>query len=271
MTGSKKILGERLESGQYNENTSEHLHRYAMVMDLCRDKVVMDIACGDGYGSNLMAQKAAKVIGVDISEEAVLSARDKYRRANLEYKVGSADKIPAPDNTIDVLISFETLEHHDRHDEMMQEIKRVLVPGGLCIISTPDKLVYTDKPNKINPFHVKELYKDEFKNLIRHYFKNISFFKQQFLSGSLIVPDDKKETEMSTLKGDFEAIDFSGSFDAEYLIAFASDNGLPIQEGSLFIDDNFVSNKLKQFQESSLRYKLGNLLLAPVKLFRGKK
>lgn len=89
-------------------------------------------------------------------------AKEKYKAHNLEYKVGQADKIPYKSNFFDVVVSFETLEHHDKHIEMMEEIKIVLKQGGICIISTPDKLVYSDKKNYQNPFHVKELYKEDF-------------------------------------------------------------------------------------------------------------
>jgi 2-polyprenyl-3-methyl-5-hydroxy-6-metoxy-1,4-benzoquinol methylase len=63
------------------------------------------------------------------------------------------------------VVSFETLEHHDKHDEMFLEIKRILRPGGLLLMSTPEKLFYTDLPNVQNEFHVKELYLEEFRDL----------------------------------------------------------------------------------------------------------
>ncbi len=271
MSVKKKNLGERLEAGQYNENTSEHLHRYALAMTLCEGKKVLDIACGEGYGSNLMSKKAASVSGVDIDEETVALAKAKYVANNLEYKVGRADKIPYEAASFDVVISFETLEHHDKHNEMMEEIKRVLKPGGICVISTPDKLIYSDKKNYKNPFHVKELYKDEFHKLVSTYFKNVTILKQQFFSGSLIVPTNYSEPGLAAFKGDFNYIDSHSEIEAEYLIAFASDSSMVPKNASVFIDTDFAQNKVLQFQQSSLRYKLGNFLLAPIKFLRGKK
>ena len=111
----KKWSGERLETFVYGEFVSEHLHRYCLANLYVTDKVVLDIASGEGYGSNLLSSSAKEVIGVDIDQEAVENAKQKYKKSNLNFKTGSADKIPVADNSIDVLVSFETIEHHDKH------------------------------------------------------------------------------------------------------------------------------------------------------------
>src|SRR5205085_7058452 len=98
-------------------------------------------------------------IGVDIDEVSVNHAAKKYAASNLEFKTGAVEKIPVESTSIDVVVSFETIEHHDKHEEMMQEIKRILKEDGLLIISTPDKKYYADIPAHQNPFHIKELYK----------------------------------------------------------------------------------------------------------------
>ncbi len=135
----KKWTGERLETFVLNETTVEHLHRYGIVMPFIEDKTVLDIACGEGYGSKLLSSKALKVIGVDIDLETIEKASKKYGSSNLTFIQGSADKIPVKDGSIDTVVSFETIEHHDKHNEMMNEIKRVLKPGGILIISSPEK------------------------------------------------------------------------------------------------------------------------------------
>ena len=265
---AKKILGERLEAGQFNENTSEHLHRYAIASTLCQNKSVLDIACGDGYGSNMLAKKARSVAGVDIDGETILLAREKYKKENLEYKQGSAARIPYPDNSFEIVVSFETLEHHDKHIEMMQEIKRVLIPGGVCCISTPDKLVYTDQKNYKNPFHVKELYREEFEDMLKEHFKNIVILKQQFFSGSLIVPDNSELDKLKLLSGNFDSFKQVSNIQAEYLIALASDDSIAFGETSIFLDPDFSKNKILQFQNSSLRYKVGKLILSPMRFLK---
>ncbi|MEP6927289.1 MAG: class I SAM-dependent methyltransferase [Ginsengibacter sp.] len=191
----KKSAGERLETHQFGEVMLEHLHRYAITLELCKNKVVLDIASGEGYGSNMLANVASNVTGVDISYEAINAANVKYARKqdNLEFIKGSADSIPTKSDLYDVVVSFETIEHHDRHKEMIAEIKRVLKPDGLLIISSPDKLFYSDKKGTTNPFHVKELYKDEFKSLLTDSFKNAELFRQNSFFCSLIVPDHNRK------------------------------------------------------------------------------
>ena len=167
--------GERLTTGKSNEIVIHHLHRYAIALDLVKDKVVLDIASGEGYGSSLLANEAKKVIGVDIEAKVIEFAKAKYKKANLAFKIGRADQMPVDDNSIDVVVSFETIEHHDKHEEMFLEIKRVLKPDGVLIMSSPDKLNYRDIPKFYNPFHIKELYREEFKQLVEKYFIKVYY------------------------------------------------------------------------------------------------
>ena len=75
-------------------------------------------------------------------------------------------KIPLDDDSVDLVISFETIEHHDKHHEMMAEIRRVLAPEGILMLSSPDKKYYSDIPKFQNSYHIKELYFEEFKDLV---------------------------------------------------------------------------------------------------------
>ncbi len=115
---------ERLEPNVFGEGMTEHLHRYAVAIELCKDKIVLDIASGEGYGSNLLAGVASKVVGVDISAKTIKAAKEKYasKRNNLEFMEGRAENIPSDKEMFDVVVSFETIEHHDKHQEMMNEI-----------------------------------------------------------------------------------------------------------------------------------------------------
>ena len=117
---------------------------------------VLDIASGEGYGSDLLAEVAEYVVGVDIAHEVVRHARVRYRRPNLAFAAGDCVAIPLASQSIDVVVSFETLEHHDRHADMMQEVKRVLRPGGLLIISSPDRHEYSEVPDT-RSYHAHEL------------------------------------------------------------------------------------------------------------------
>ena len=157
--------GERFTDGHDIETEIEHYHRYFFARSYCRGKDVLDIASGEGYGSAILAQVASSVVGVDICAEAVSHARTVHTYPNLKYLTGDVRKIPLDDQSVDVVVSFETLEHFYEHDLFMQEVKRVLRPNGQLIISTPNSDIYSAIGIPANPYHVNELTKIEFSGL----------------------------------------------------------------------------------------------------------
>lgn len=195
--------GERLVTTIKSIGAKEHLHRYAIALDFVENKHVLDIATGEGYGANLISQKAKYVIGVDISEEAIAHARKKYKKDNLDFKVGSVTNIPVTQSSIDIVVSFETIEHIIDQEEMLNEIKRVLKSDGILIISSPEKANYEDINETKNQFHVKELYFNDFENLIKNRFQFYSFLFQKQIYGTIIVP----KSNIFTYK------EYMGSFD----------------------------------------------------------
>lgn len=279
MSEIKIWTGERLETFVFSDTTVEHLHRYAITIDFVKDKIVLDIASGEGYGSNILAQYAEKVFGVDIDEISIEASKEKYKSKNLEFKVGSGDAIPLEDHSVDVVVSFETLEHHDKHHEMMREIKRVLRVNGILIMSTPDKKYYADEKNYKNPFHVKELYFSEFKELIRGHFSNAQFYFQNMFRGSLIVPEQKK-TGFKSFEGDFQAINTGAGFVPMYIVAIASDEGLPIESNiSGFVGNSIAAKEQEELQKKirdevvswikkSWSFRVGNAILSPLRIFK---
>ena len=172
----------------------EHLHRYYVAREFSKGKQVLDIACGEGYGSAILAESALGVIGIDASTEVIEYAREHYPQQNIKFIPGVCNSIPLSDASVDLIVCFETIEHHADHHEMMREFVRVLRPDGVAIISTPDKAEYSDKPKFVNPFHVKELYFDEFKELMLNYFPNTRFYGQRVRYGSFVGPLDSKPT-----------------------------------------------------------------------------
>jgi len=184
-----EFTGERYLPSLKGQINYEHFHRYVLSLEFAAGKSVLDLASGEGYGSALMARVAKSVTGVDIDPEAVEQARQQYANYhNLNFLVGACKSVPLPAQSVDVVVSFETIEHHDKHQEMMREIKRVLRPQGALIISSPDRLTYSDEPNNHNPFHVKELYYDEFVDLLNRYFQSVQVYGQKFTTGSFIFP-----------------------------------------------------------------------------------
>jgi O-antigen biosynthesis protein len=229
--------GERLVGASEGDIVFEHVHRYALALDLAAGKRVLDIACGEGYGSQLLAGVARSVLGVDISAQTVEHASRKYQAQNLKFLVGSCDAMPVESGSIDLVISFETLEHHDRHHEMLAEVKRVLCPGGVLVISTPDKHVYSDLPKFTNSFHVKELYREEFETLLRTHFSHVALLGQRVCEGSLIVPLDSEplDTPFVFFQGHMTEVRREAGLQLpRYFLALASDGDLPrLIRGSL--------------------------------------
>lgn len=156
--------------------SSEHAERYKFAIAYTRDKVVLDMACGSGYGSNYIAQKGAqRVVGADKEQEAVEEAKKRYQQtSNVEYRTMDAERIDFPNESFDMVVSFETIEHIERPEVFLAKLKNVVKKGGVCIFSTPNRNIsnpgtsLSDKP--VNPFHVREYVLDEFLDLLKKYF-----------------------------------------------------------------------------------------------------
>lgn len=227
-----EFTGERFIPTLPGDIRLEHLHRYEWCTAHTQDKRVLDIASGEGYGSYALSRNAKSVFGVDISPEAVNHARAKYAdRTNLTFVEGNAASIPLPDHSVDVVVSFETIEHHAQHEEMMSEIRRVLTPDGLLIMSSPNKKIYSDLAGgDHNHFHVKELYFSELDALIGRYFANVRYYGQRVTATSLLMPLEKDLGDsVQTLTETIEGVNrvTPASIEPMYYLAVASNIGLP--------------------------------------------
>lgn len=165
----------------------EHLHRYAFAAQFVEGKNVLDLACGEGYGSNILAEKAKSVVAIDVSKEAIHHAAGSYLRSNLQFINGSIVSIPiGEEKRFDVIVCFEAIEHLKEHEELLREVKRLLNEDGLFIASTPNKALYSDATGQQNPFHEKELYFDDFDRLLKTHFRYIRLLGQRVYAGSAI-------------------------------------------------------------------------------------
>ena len=161
----------------------QHLDRYDFAAEfLAGDETVLDAACGSGYGSQMLSTKAKMVLGLDRSGHAVDFAQEHKTNANLEFQIGDlSERLVFPDGYFDTIVSFETLEHiGDQEDQesMLSEFKRVLRRGGRLIISTPDRDLVSGGLESDNPFHVRELDKREFIDLLSKFFSVQSLYGQ---------------------------------------------------------------------------------------------
>src|SRR5262249_51789171 len=172
-----EFTGERYVPGVGGQIKLEHLQRYALCRPATQGRRVLDLACGEGYGSAMLAATASGVVGVDIDPGVIRHARAAYGHlANAQFVVGACDALPLADNSVDVVVSFETIEHHARQAEMVREIRRVLSPGGLLVLSSPNKPVYDEILPEPNQFHVRELHLSELEALLRSEFPHIAFW-----------------------------------------------------------------------------------------------
>jgi glycosyltransferase involved in cell wall biosynthesis/SAM-dependent methyltransferase len=246
------FTGERYVPGITGNIFLEHLHRYVLAARIVAGKDVLDIASGEGFGSSLLAEAARSVIGVDISEDAVTHAQTKYGGPRLRFQAGSAMSIPLPDASVDVVVSFETIEHISGHEEMLAEVKRVLRQGGVLMMSTPDKATYSDASGYVNPFHLRELYRDQFHALLSSQFAHVRMHGQRVSFGSLIVAEDAPglfaETDSRTMQT------VPGLASPLYLIGIASDDpGAAVAMQGLFSQDMQASEPVQVRVEYELK------------------
>lgn len=188
----------------------EHLVRYQLAQSLARGKRILDVACGSGYGAKMLAEAGAiNVKAVDINKETIASAQQNYNHKNLEFICDSAESLATiPNGSIDLIVSFETIEHLTNYQEYLKNLKRVLTPGGLALISTPNKEIFKQK----NPFHIKEFMRNEFETILKQYFNQVRILNQYNGLASYIQTD--KETKAS----------LSSQGKVMYFIALGGDN-----------------------------------------------
>ena len=231
------FTGERLTSDYGGQTQIEHLHRYLLAREWCRGKDVLDVASGEGYGTALLAQVARSAVGVEIAPDAVEHAAASYAAENLSYVEGDARAMPAPDAAFDVVVSFETIEHFAEQAQFLQEVRRVLRPGGLLIVSTPDRDNYSPSETPANPYHVQELTEAEFEALLRSRFAEVAILSQRPVFGSVLLPAGAGAGPVCFERrgaGHFEGS--AGLSRPQYLVAFASDSPVGELPPSVYID-----------------------------------
>ncbi len=181
-----EFTGERFTPECPREIYYEHWHRYALAATAVRDLDVLDAACGEGYGSHLLAGQARRVEGVDVDADTIDHARQRYDAENLTFRQSDCLDLPFEENSFDAVVSFETLEHLGEHDELITGFRRVLKPGGWLMISSPDRKTYSDETGYENPYHVRELYRDQLEELLRRHFPTVRLLAQKLLFLSVI-------------------------------------------------------------------------------------
>jgi O-antigen biosynthesis protein len=168
---------ERAAPDQMSEHLmeSEHRGRYLWAADLANGLEVIDAGCGTGYGSEIIAAAgASRVVGVDIAQDAIDYARSSSSHATSEFHVGSLHELPFADASFDMAVCFEVIEHVEEQPRAIAELRRVLKPGGVLAISSPNRDVYPPG----NPHHVHEFVPDELEQALAREFANVRLYRQ---------------------------------------------------------------------------------------------
>ena len=158
----------------------EHWNRYITFQYLAESRNVLDAACGEGYGTALLASLARTATGIDLSKTCIEHAKSKYgiSRSNLKYAVEDACDLPECYGPVDVVYSFETIEHVKDIAAFVSGLVRVMTDNGVAIISTPKPRVDPSTGRPFNPYHIKELSAAELEGVLRGYFEYVSLAGQ---------------------------------------------------------------------------------------------
>ncbi len=192
-----EFTGERLIPGQVDVDLfNEHMARYAFAARLARGKRVLDAGCGAGYGSAELAHVALSVVGADVAAEAVDFAREHYRLPNLQFERAACNQLPHSDSSFDLIVAFEVIEHLEEWPEFLLEVRRLLAPSGQFVVSTPNKLYYTESRGRqgANPFHVHEFEFEEFRSELKSVFPHVALFLENHMEGVTFQPYEPGNT-----------------------------------------------------------------------------
>lgn len=235
-TSAMPFTGERFTPECVREIWYEHWHRYVFAQRLAQGQRVLDAACGEGYGSALLAGSAAEVVGVDIDAASIAHARERYgARTNLRYENGDATALDFEAGRFDLVACFETLEHVQAQERMIAGFARVLTDDGVLIVSSPDRHAYSDVSGFRNEFHVRELYRDELLALLKPHFADIRLYGQKLLFNSAIWALDAKPGACQTWTADRagKSIAAQLAYDPLYFVAVCAKRALPERMAAL--------------------------------------
>lgn len=177
-----RFTGERVIPSRYELKPmlQEHVVRYEFALPYIKGADVLDLGCGCGYGTHMLATGGARsAFGVDISPEAIDYSRANYRAPNLSFEVMDVTSLKFADASVNVVVCLEVFEHVEDQEALLKEAVRVLAPGGTLILSTPNKLVWSPgRERPINPWHVREFERGEFGRMVESQLPSVEYWTQ---------------------------------------------------------------------------------------------
>jgi SAM-dependent methyltransferase len=209
---------------------SEHRARYHFGAQVVAGKEVLDAACGLGYGIEILAAAGATAVtGVDLDAEAIAEAKARVGKHAAALVEADLRELPLADDSFDVVVSFETIEHMEEPERALAELRRVLRPDGVLVISSPNPDAYVGG----NEHHVHEFRPAELAEAVGGLFKNTASFRQDAWLGSSIRSSGDGGADQETLRT------AQGDEEQPYTIVVASDLALPDVHGILTVGDTF--------------------------------
>jgi len=169
----ERVIPEESRTGFARVNLVRHrvAHLY-VIRRLGGSRRVLDVGCGTGYGSAMVASHAGEVVGIDSSEEAVARAKARHRLDNLKFVAMPATDVNFPDESFDAAYSIQVMEHIEEVELHLSEVVRVLRPGGRFVVATPNRLTYS--PDGLhNAFHIREYDQGELEALLTSFFPEV--------------------------------------------------------------------------------------------------
>ncbi|MBI4832110.1 MAG: methyltransferase domain-containing protein [Candidatus Lindowbacteria bacterium] len=175
------------------------LFAYESVKDrIAGSGLVLEIGCGEGFGAGLLSKHVRKIIGLDVDENTVLHASKKYRSASCSFVTYGGRRLPFRDNTFDVVISFQVVEHVPDDTGFISEAHRVLKTKGSFHITTPNRTHRLRNGTKPwNKFHLREYYPNEFERILRNRFESVNVWG---IRGSEEIEKIEKQRIKDTLR-----------------------------------------------------------------------
>jgi SAM-dependent methyltransferase len=232
LSGTVGVSPERFVPGAATEGElvgAEHFARYGWATQLTPGRRVLDAGCGVGYGTNLLANAGAKdVVGVDLADEAVQAAAEAAA-PRARFLPADVRELPFEDASFDLVVCFEVIEHVDGQRRALAEFARVLAPGGILAISSPNRGVYPQG----NPHHVHEYVPEELREELAAHFPHVELRRQHAWISSSILDDAQAATAELDLVESIVVAKLVGAEPGSepYTLALASDAPLPKPRG----------------------------------------
>jgi SAM-dependent methyltransferase len=228
--------------------------RYAWAAQSIGGGRVLDAGCGSGWGTALLARAAGEAVGVDLSPAAVAEARREHGEL-ARFEEGDLRALPCGDGEFDQVVCFEALTQTAEPEPVLEELSRVLRPGGLLLVSAPNRYAYPPG----NPLQLSELSSGELQHLLEARFVNVAVHRQQSYHASLLGPLQLLAHEVPSTPVAATVVKLCGGAPGSELhaVAAASDGDLPAPPAWLVIGEELAYREqqaeLAEWRERAVR------------------